>query len=57
MLWLPDVVYAAVERYAEPDQQSMNTWIEGMIEVEDMRRRCAAHDRFMATHPNAVAGR
>jgi hypothetical protein len=29
----------------------MNSWIEGLLDVEDMRRRCAAHDRWMATHP------
>ncbi len=45
----------AVKRYADTDQQSMNSWIEGLLDVEDMRRRCAAHDRWMATHPEAVA--
>jgi hypothetical protein len=54
-LRLSDSAYAAVKRYAEADQQSMNAWIEGLIDVEDMRRRCAAHDGFMATHPDAVA--
>ncbi|HKR49640.1 MAG TPA: hypothetical protein VJT72_08680 [Pseudonocardiaceae bacterium] len=33
----------------------MNSWIEGFLDVEDMRRRCAAHDRWMAAHPEAVA--
>jgi hypothetical protein len=33
----------------------MNAWIEGLLVVEDMRLRCAAHDRFMAAHPDAVA--
>ena len=42
-------------RYADTDQQSMNSWIEGLLDVEDMRRHCAAHDRWMATHPEAVA--
>jgi hypothetical protein len=44
-----------VKHYAEADRQSMNSWIEGLLNVEDMRRRCAAHDRFMASHPVAVA--
>jgi hypothetical protein len=54
-LRLSDTAYAAVKRYAEADQQSMNAWIEGLLDVEDMRRRCAAHDGFMAAHPDAVA--
>ena len=33
----------------------MNSWIEGLLDVEDMRRRGAAHDRWMAAHPDAVA--
>jgi len=52
---LSDSAYEAVKRYAEADRQSMNAWIEGLLDVEDMRRRCAAHDRFMAAHPDAVA--
>lgn len=52
---MSDSAYAAVKRYAEADQQSMNAWIEGLLDVEDMRRRCAAHDRFMTTRPDAVA--
>lgn len=54
-LRLSDSAYEMVKRYAETDQQSMNSWIEGLLDVEDMRRRCAAHDRFMASHPDAVA--
>jgi hypothetical protein len=54
-LRLSDSAYEAVKRYAEADQQSMNSWIEGLLDVEDMRRRCNAHDRFMASHPDAVA--
>lgn len=53
-LRLSDAAYEAVKRYAEADQESMNSWIEGLLDVEDMRRRCAAHDRWMATHPEAV---
>ena len=54
-LRLSEEAYDAVKRYAEADQQSMNAWIEGILDVEDMRRRCAAHGRWMAEHPEAVA--
>lgn len=53
-LRLSDTAYETVKRYADADQQSMNSWIEGLLDVEDMRRRCAAHDRWMASHPDAV---
>ena len=33
----------------------MNSWIEQVLDVEDMRRRCEAHGRWMAEHPDAVA--
>jgi hypothetical protein len=54
-LRLSDDAYEAVRRYADADQQSMNSWIEGLLDVEDMRRRCLAHDRWMAAHPEVVA--
>jgi len=54
-LRLSDAAYEAVKRYAEADRQSMNSWIEGVLDVEDMRRRCAAHDAWMAAHPEAAA--
>ncbi|MGD9529967.1 MAG: hypothetical protein AB7V44_24665 [Pseudonocardia sp.] len=54
-LRLSDQAYEAVRRYAEADQQSMNAWIEGILDVEDMRRRCEAHGRWMAEHPEAGA--
>ncbi|HPY25868.1 MAG: hypothetical protein QG655_2962 [Actinomycetota bacterium] len=54
-LRLSDSAYAAVKRYAEADQLSMNAFIEGLLDVEDMRRRCAEHDRWMTDHPEAVA--
>jgi hypothetical protein len=54
-LRLSDAAYEAVKRYAEADQQSMNAWIEGLLDVEDMRRRCTAHDRWMSAHPDAAA--
>ena len=54
-LRLSDTAYEAVKRYADADQQSMNSWIEGLLDVEDMRRRCAAHDRWMAANQDAGA--
>jgi hypothetical protein len=33
----------------------MNSWIGGVLDVEDMRRRCKAHGRWLAEHPDAVA--
>lgn len=54
-LRLSDTAYEAVKRYADSDQQSMNAWIEGLLDAEDMRRRCEAHDRWMAERPDAVA--
>ena len=54
-LRLSDATYAAVKRYAEADGRSMNSWIEAQLDAEDMRRRCAAHDRFLAAHPEAVS--
>jgi len=54
-LRLSDTAYEAVKRYADADRQSMNSWIEGLLDVEDMRRRCAAHDRWMVANPDAGA--
>lgn len=54
-LRLSEAAYEAVKRYAAADQQSMNAWIETRLDVEDMRRRCAAHEEWMATHPEAAA--
>ena len=34
---------------------SMNAWIERVLDVEDMRRRCAAHGKWMSGHPEAVS--
>lgn len=47
--------YEAVKRYADADQKSMNSWIESLLDVEDMRRRRVAHDRWMQNHPEAAA--
>jgi hypothetical protein len=52
---LSDSAYESVKRHAEADGQSMNAWIEGLLDVEDMRRRCAAHAEFMTANPGAVS--
>ena len=53
-LRLSDAAYEAVKRYAAEDQQSMNSWVEGLLDIEDMRRRCAAHHQWMLAHPDAA---
>ncbi|SHG44654.1 Arc family DNA-binding protein [Streptoalloteichus hindustanus] len=53
-LRLSDEVYEAVRRYAEADHQSMNSWVEGVLDAEDMRRRCAAHAAWLADSPGVV---
>jgi hypothetical protein len=54
-LRLSDTAYAAVKRYAEAECLSMNAFIEHLLDVEDMRQRCIAHDQWMKDHPEAVA--
>ncbi|TAN31286.1 hypothetical protein EPN29_13835 [bacterium] len=54
-LRLSDTAYEAVKQYAEADEKSMNAWIETLLDAEDMRRRCQAHDRWMQAHPQAGA--
>jgi hypothetical protein len=54
-LRLSDTAYEAVKRHAEAERQSMNAWIEEVLDAEDMRRRCAAHDDFLAKNPAVVA--
>lgn len=54
-LRLSDEAYESVKRHAEADRLSMNTWIESLLDLEDMRRRCAAHDRWLMANPEAVA--
>lgn len=54
-LRLSDSAYEAVKQYAEEDQRSMNNWIETVLDAEDMRRRCEAHDRWMREHPQTAA--
>jgi hypothetical protein len=53
-LRLSDAAYEVVKRYAAQDQQSMNSWIEGLVDIEDMRRRCTAHDQWLQAHPAAA---
>lgn len=50
-LRLSDEAYAAVKRYAEADRESMNSWIESVLDAEDMRRRCAAHAAWLDANP------
>jgi hypothetical protein len=33
----------------------MNAFIESLLDIEGMRRRCGAHDRWMQERPEAVA--
>lgn len=54
-LRLTESAYDAVKRYADLDRQSMNSWIEALLDLEDMRRRCAAHEQWIAARPDAVA--
>jgi hypothetical protein len=53
-LRLSDGQYDLVKRYAEDDRQSMNAWIEALVDVEDMRRRCSAHGQWMSNNPEAA---
>jgi hypothetical protein len=32
----------------------MSSWIESLLDVEDMRRRCVAHAKWMAEDPEGV---
>ncbi|CAO5157918.1 Pilus assembly protein HicB [Frankia sp. AiPs1] len=53
-LRLSNEAYEAVKRYAEAEDTSMNAWVEGVLDAEDMRRRCAAHATWVRANP-AVA--
>jgi hypothetical protein len=33
----------------------MNASIENFVDIEEMPRRCVAHDEWMRAHPNAAA--
>jgi hypothetical protein len=54
-LRLSDEAYQAVKRYAEADHTSMNAWVEAVLDAEDMRRRCAAHEAWMAANPSVAS--
>lgn len=54
-LRLSDAAYESVRSHAEADQQSMNGWIEEVLDAEDLRRRCAEHERWLAANPEAAA--
>ncbi|SBW21614.1 toxin-antitoxin system HicB family antitoxin [Protofrankia symbiont of Coriaria ruscifolia] len=53
-LRLSDEAYEAVKRYAEAEHTSMNAWVEGLLDAEDMRRRCAAHGAWVQANPAAA---
>lgn len=54
-LRLTDEAYEAVKSHAAAEHRSMNAWIETVLDAEDMRRRCQAHDQWMSANPDAVA--
>lgn len=54
-LRLSDSAYQAVKQHAAADQKSMNAWIETVLDAEDMRRRCEAHNQWMREHPDVGA--
>lgn len=54
-LRLSDAAYDAVKRHADADQRSMNSWIEDLLDAEDMRRRCEAHNAYLTEHPDVAA--
>jgi hypothetical protein len=53
-LRLSDATYHMVKRYAEADHQSINGWVESLLDAEDMRRRCTAHGAWMLAHPEVA---
>lgn len=50
-LQISDVTYEAVQKYSHADGHSMNSWLENILSIEDMRRRCAAHGASMRARP------
>jgi hypothetical protein len=54
-LRLSDNAYHMVKHYAEAEHESMNSWVERVLDAEDMRRRCAAHGAWMEAHPEVAA--
>lgn len=53
-LRLSDAAYAALKQHAQADDTSMNTWLERLLDAEDMRRRCTAHAAWLARNPVAA---
>jgi hypothetical protein len=54
-LRLSDEAYEAVRRYAEAEHTSVDAWVEGVLDAEDTRRRCAAHGAWMRADPGVAA--
>lgn len=51
-LRLSDEAYESVKRYADAENTSMNAWVEGVLDAEDVRRRCEAHGAWMRANPS-----
>jgi hypothetical protein len=45
---------ADTRQVAGVDQQSMHSWIEAILDTEDLRRRCAVHGQWMLAHPGTT---
>lgn len=54
-LRLSDEAYEAVRRHADAEHMSMNSWVEGVLDAEDMRRRCAAHAAWIEASPSVTS--
>ncbi|WP_191496073.1 hypothetical protein [Mycobacterium simulans] len=54
-LRLFDSAYQVLKRYSGLDKLSMDSWSAGLLDINDMRRRCAEHDQWMRAHPEAAA--
>ncbi|BBX98457.1 hypothetical protein AWC15_15225 [Mycobacterium lacus] len=52
---LLDSAYQVLKRYTGLDKPSSDSWSAGLLDIDDMRRRCAEHDQWMQAHPEAVA--
>ncbi len=49
-----DTAHQALKRYAGLNKVPIGSTIEGLIDIGDMRRRCAEHDQWMRAHPQAA---
>lgn len=54
-LRLSDEAYEAVKRHADAEHMSMNSWIEGVLDAEDMRRRCVAHAAWIQANQSVAS--